>query len=28
VPEPHMGRIQDAHHVICHMISYSFSEDR
>jgi D-sedoheptulose 7-phosphate isomerase len=28
VPEPHMGRIQDAHHVICHMISYSFSDDQ
>ena len=26
VAEPHMGRIQDAHHVICHMISYAFSE--
>lgn len=26
VGEPHMGRIQDAHHVICHMISYAFSE--
>ena len=26
VPEQHMGRIQDAHHVICHMISYAFSE--
>jgi D-sedoheptulose 7-phosphate isomerase len=24
VPEPHMGRIEDAHHVICHMICYSF----
>jgi D-sedoheptulose 7-phosphate isomerase len=23
---PHMGRIQDAHHVVCHMISYAFSE--
>jgi D-sedoheptulose 7-phosphate isomerase len=22
--EPHMGRIEDAHHVICHMICYSF----
>lgn len=28
VPEPHMGRIQDAHHVICHMISYAFSDDQ
>jgi D-sedoheptulose 7-phosphate isomerase len=26
VAEPHMGRIQDAHHVICHMISYAFAE--
>lgn len=26
VPVPHMGRIQDAHHVICHMLSYAFSE--
>jgi D-sedoheptulose 7-phosphate isomerase len=26
VPEPHMGRIEDAHHVICHMICYSFME--
>lgn len=24
VAEPHMGRIEDAHHVICHMICYSF----
>jgi D-sedoheptulose 7-phosphate isomerase len=24
VPEQHMGRIEDAHHVICHMIAYSF----
>jgi D-sedoheptulose 7-phosphate isomerase len=23
---PHMGRIQDAHHIVCHMISYAFSE--
>lgn len=22
---PHMGRIQDAHHIVCHMISYAFS---
>ena len=28
VPEPHMGRVQDAHHVICHMIAYSFSDHR
>ena len=26
VPEPHMGRIEDAHHVICHMICYAFME--
>jgi D-sedoheptulose 7-phosphate isomerase len=26
VAEPHMGRIEDAHHVICHMIAYSFIE--
>ena len=26
VAEPHMGRIEDAHHVICHMICYSFME--
>jgi D-sedoheptulose 7-phosphate isomerase len=26
VSVPHMGRIQDAHHIICHMISYAFSE--
>lgn len=26
VPESHMGRIEDAHHVICHMICYSFME--
>jgi D-sedoheptulose 7-phosphate isomerase len=28
VADPHMGRIQDAHHVICHMISYAFAEPR
>ena len=27
VPETHMGRIEDAHHIICHMICYSFMED-
>lgn len=27
VSEPHMGRIQDAHHMICHMICYSFVEN-
>lgn len=26
VAVPHMGRIQDAHHVVCHMFSYAFSE--
>jgi len=26
VPEPHMGRIEDAHHVICHMICYAFMD--
>jgi D-sedoheptulose 7-phosphate isomerase len=26
VPEAHMGRIEDAHHVICHMIAYAFME--
>jgi D-sedoheptulose 7-phosphate isomerase len=26
VAEPHMGRIEDAHHVICHMISYAFMD--
>jgi D-sedoheptulose 7-phosphate isomerase len=24
VPEQHMGRIEDAHHIICHMMCYSF----
>lgn len=24
--EPHMGRIEDAHHIICHMICYSFMD--
>lgn len=27
VPEPHMGRIEDAHLVICHMIAYRFMEE-
>lgn len=27
VAEPHMGRIQDAHHMICHMICYWFVEN-
>ena len=28
VPELHMGRIEDAHHIICHMICYSFMEEK
>jgi D-sedoheptulose 7-phosphate isomerase len=27
VPEPHMGRIEDAHHIVCHMICYSFMDN-
>lgn len=27
VPEPHMGRIEDAHLAICHMIGYYFMEE-
>jgi D-sedoheptulose 7-phosphate isomerase len=26
VREPHMGRIEDAHHIICHMICYAFMD--
>jgi D-sedoheptulose 7-phosphate isomerase len=26
VPAPHMGRIEDGHHIICHMICYYFME--
>ena len=26
VPVPHMGRVEDAHTVVCHMISYYFME--
>jgi D-sedoheptulose 7-phosphate isomerase len=26
VPEQHMGRIEDAHHIICHMICYNFMD--
>lgn len=26
VAEPHMGRIEDAHHVVCHMICYAFMD--
>jgi D-sedoheptulose 7-phosphate isomerase len=28
VPVPHMGRIEDAHMVVCHMIAYCFMEER
>lgn len=28
VPEPHMGRIEDAHLVICHLIAYYFMEEQ
>ena len=28
VPEPHMGRIEDAHLQICHMIGYYFMEEK
>jgi len=27
VPEAHMGRIEDGHHIICHMICYSFMDN-
>jgi D-sedoheptulose 7-phosphate isomerase len=27
VPAPHMGRIEDAHMIICHMIGYYFMEE-
>lgn len=26
VPAPHMGRIEDAHMIVCHMIAYNFME--
>ena len=26
VPEPHMGRIEDAHMIACHVIAYRFME--
>lgn len=26
VPAPHMGRIEDAHMIVCHMIAYRFME--
>lgn len=28
VPVPHMGRIEDGHMIICHMIAYRFMEER
>lgn len=28
VPVPHMGRIEDAHMIVCHMIGYAFMEER
>ena len=28
VPAPHMGRIEDAHHIVCHMICYYFMEQK
>lgn len=28
VPEPHMGRIEDGHMVVCHMIAYYFMEEK
>lgn len=28
VPVPHMGRIEDAHMIVCHMIGYCFMEER
>ena len=28
VPVPHMGRIEDAHMIICHMIGYYFMEEQ
>jgi D-sedoheptulose 7-phosphate isomerase len=28
VPVPHMGRIEDAHMIVCHMLAYSFMEER
>jgi D-sedoheptulose 7-phosphate isomerase len=27
VPVPHMGRIEDAHMIVCHMIAYRFMEE-
>jgi D-sedoheptulose 7-phosphate isomerase len=28
VPNPHMGRIEDAHMIVCHMIGYYFMEEK
>ena len=28
VPVPHMGRIEDGHHIVCHMICYYFMEEK
>jgi D-sedoheptulose 7-phosphate isomerase len=28
VPNPHMGRIEDGHHIVCHMICYYFMEEK
>jgi len=28
VPSPHMGRIEDGHHIVCHMICYHFMESK
>lgn len=28
VPAPHMGRIEDGHMIVCHMIGYYFMEER
>ncbi len=28
VPDPHMGRIEDAHMIVCHVIAYHFMEEK
>lgn len=28
VPSDHMGRIEDGHHIVCHMLCYAFMEGR
>jgi hypothetical protein len=28
VAVPHMGRIEDAHMIVCHMIGYYFMEEK